>query len=164
LDKPVYYILTSQPGNTRGELRQQNYKQPGDEFSTYEMYVISVADKRTAKAETDIIDFFDAPRLRWNDGDGDHFLFEKVDRGHQRFRIIEVNVNDGRTRNIIDEQTQTFIFEQRIVTNYLPATSEIVWVSEKDGWRHIYLVDAKKRGDKEPGNQRRLGGSRDRQH
>jgi dipeptidyl aminopeptidase/acylaminoacyl peptidase len=144
IDKPVYYVLTSQPGTTRGELRQQNYKQPGDEFSTYEMYVIAVADKRITKVETDIIDFFDAPRLRWNDGDNDHFLFEKVDRGHQRFRIIEANLADGKTRNIVDEQTQTFIYEQRIITHYIPATSEIVWVSEKDGWRHIYLVDAKK--------------------
>lgn len=144
VDKPVYYILTSQPGTTRGELKQQNYKQPGDEFSTYEMYVISVADKKTTRVATEIIDFFDAPRLRWNDGDNDHFLFEKVDRGHQRFRIIEANLADGKTRNIVDEQTQTFIYEQRIVTHYLPATSEIVWVSEKDGWRHIYLVDAKK--------------------
>jgi dipeptidyl aminopeptidase/acylaminoacyl peptidase len=144
IDKPVYYVLTSQPGTTRGELRQQNYKQPGDEFSTYEMYVIAVADKRITKVETDIIDFFDAPRLRWNDGDSDHFLFEKVDRGHQRFRIIEANLADGKTRNIVNEQTQTFIYEQRIITHYIPATSEIVWVSEKDGWRHIYLVDAKK--------------------
>jgi dipeptidyl aminopeptidase/acylaminoacyl peptidase len=144
VDKPVYYILTSQPGATRGELKQQTYKQPGDDFSTYEMYLISVADKKTTRIETDIIDFFDAPRIRWNDGDNDHFLFEKVDRGHQRFRIIEVNLADGRTRNIVDEQTQSFIFEQRIVTHYLPATSEIIWLSEKDGWRHIYLVDSKK--------------------
>ncbi|MEO8173776.1 MAG: prolyl oligopeptidase family serine peptidase, partial [Sediminibacterium sp.] len=142
-DKPVYYILSSQPGTTRGQLKQQDYKQPGDEFSTYEMYTIKVADKTVVKVQTPVIDFFDAPRLRWNDGDNDHFLYEKVDRGHQRFRIIEVNVGNGNTRNIVDEQTNTFIYEQRIFTNYLPATSEIVWITEKDGWRHIYLVDAK---------------------
>jgi hypothetical protein len=70
-------------------------------------------------------------------------MYERVDRGHQRFRIIEVNANDASTRNIVDEQTQTFIYEQRIFTYYMPATSEILWVTEKDGWRHIYLVDAK---------------------
>ncbi|NCI46789.1 S9 family peptidase [Sediminibacterium soli] len=142
-DKPVYHILTSQPGTTRGELKQQSYKQPGDDFSAYEMYLIHVADKKLVKVNTDIIDFFDAPRLRWNDGDNGHFLYEKVDRGHQRFRIIEVNAADGNTRNIVDEQTPTFIYEQRIFTQYLPATAEIVWVTEKDGWRHIYLVDAR---------------------
>ncbi len=144
IDKPVYYILTSQPGTTRGEVKQQNYKQPGDEFSTYEMHIIKVADKSVTKVNTDLIDFFDAPRLRWNDGDTSHFLYERVDRGHQRFRVIEVNAADGSTRNIVDEKTNTFIYEQRIFTNYLPATSELIWITEKDGWRHIYLVDTKK--------------------
>lgn len=50
----------------------------------------------------------------------------------------------GNTRNIVDEQTKTFIYEQRIFTSYLPNTNEIIWVTEKDGWRHIYLVDAVK--------------------
>jgi dipeptidyl aminopeptidase/acylaminoacyl peptidase len=143
VDKPVYYILTSQPGTTRGELKQQPYKQPGDDFSTYEMFLVSLGDKVIKKVNTDIIDFFDAPRLHWNDDDPAHFMYERVDRGHQRFRIIEVNANDASTRNIVDEQTQTFIYEQRIYTYYLPATSEVLWVTEKDGWRHIYLVDAK---------------------
>jgi dipeptidyl aminopeptidase/acylaminoacyl peptidase len=150
IDKPVYHILTSVPGTTRGELKQQPYKQPGDDFSTYEMHVINVADRSVKKVNTDIIDFFDAPRIRWNDGDPAHFMFEKVDRGHQRFRIIEVTASDGSTRNIVDEQTKTFIYEQRIFTHYLPATSEIIWVTEKDGWRHIYLVDAKKGSVKNP--------------
>lgn len=143
VDKPVYYVLTSVPGTTRGEMKERPYKQPGDDFSTYEMHLIKVADKAVIKVKTDIIDFFDAPRLNWNSDDPDHFMFERVDRGHQRFRIIEVNANDGSTRNIVDEQTKTFIYEQRIFTYYLPATSEILWGTEKDGWRHIYLVDAK---------------------
>jgi dipeptidyl aminopeptidase/acylaminoacyl peptidase len=143
VDKPVYYIATSLPGTMRGEVKQQNYKQPGDDFSNYEMYIIKVDDKSVTRVQTDIIDFFDPPRLRWNEGDNDHFMYERVDRGHQRFRIIEVNAQDATTRNIIDEQTNTFIYEQKIVTQYLTTTSEIIWVTEKDGWRHIYLVDAK---------------------
>ncbi|MEO6915738.1 MAG: prolyl oligopeptidase family serine peptidase, partial [Chitinophagaceae bacterium] len=63
------------------------------------------------------------------------------DRGHQRFRIIEVNTETGTSRKIVDEKTKTFIFEQRIFTNYLHDTHEIIWVTEKDGWRHIYLID-----------------------
>lgn len=144
VDKPVYFIATSLPNTTRGEVKQQNYKQPGDDFSTYEMHIINLKNKKVTKVKTDIIDFFDAPVLRWNYGDKDHFMFERVDRGHQRFRIIEVNIEDGSTRNIVDEKTNTFIYEQKIFTHYLPATAEIVWVTEMDGGRHIYLVDSKK--------------------
>lgn len=149
-DKTVQFILTSLPGTTRGEVKEQPYKQPGDAFSTYEMFVLRLSDKSVKKVQTEIIDFFDAPRLRWNDGAPDKFLFEKVDRGHQRFRIIEVNANEAAARNIVDEQTKTFIYEQRIITYYIPKSAEIIWSSEKEGWRHLYLVDSKKGAIKNP--------------
>ncbi len=45
-------------------------------------------------------------------------------------------------KNIIDEQTKTFIYDNRIFIHYMPATNEFIWTSEKDGWRNIYLIDA----------------------
>ena len=140
-DSSVYYILTDVPGTTRGQLRSQPYKQPGDPFTTYEMYVFNIAGKTTTRVNTDLIDFFDAPVLHWRQPDARHFLYEKVDRGHQRFRIIEVDVANGNTRTILDEKSSTFIYESRIYTHYLPETNELLWTSEKDGWRHLYLVN-----------------------
>lgn len=140
-DSVVYYVLSSQPGTTRGQLRSHPYKQPGDRFTTYEMYLFPIASAQPVKVQTPLIDFFDAPALHWRSGDARYFLYEKVDRGHQRFRIIEVDAATGNTRTVLDEQSPTFIYESRIFTAYLP-DNKIVWTSEKDGWRHIYLVDA----------------------
>lgn len=140
-DSLVYYVSTSVPNTTRGVLHSQPYKQPGDAFTTYEMLLFPVQQTKPVKVKTDIIDFFDAPLLHWTK-DNTHFFYEKVDRGHQRFRIIEVEPGSGDTRTILDEQTKTFIYEGRIYTHYLPETKEIIWTSEKDGWRHIYLLDA----------------------
>jgi dipeptidyl aminopeptidase/acylaminoacyl peptidase len=142
--KEVYYILSSLPATTRGALRSQRYAQPGDEFSSYEMYVFPVASKQPLKVNTEKYDFLGFPSLRWRKDNNRYFTYEKADRGHQRFRIIEVDAETGNTRNIVDEQTNTFIYEQRIFTSYLPETNEIIWSSEKDGWRHLYLVDAVK--------------------
>ncbi len=141
-DSAVYYVLSSVTGTTRGQLKSHPYKQPGDSFTTYEMYIFPVQKQASVKVNTPIIDFFDAPRLYWAK-DNTHFYYEKVDRGHQRFRIIDVDLASGDTRTILDEQTKTFIYANRIYTHYLPATDEILWTSEKDNWRHIYLVDAK---------------------
>ena len=140
-DSSVYYVLSSVPGTTRGQLRSQPYKQPGDPFTTYEMFVFPVQQTAPIKVNTPVIDFFDAPLLHWTK-DNSHFYYEKVDRGHQRFRIIEVNAQNGSSRTIVDEQTKTFIYTNQIFTYYLPQTNEILWTSEKDNWRHIYLVDA----------------------
>ena len=140
-DSAVYYVLSSVPGTTRGQLQSHPYKQPGDTFTTYEMYVFPVQQTSAIKVNTPIIDFFDAPRLHWTKGNS-HFYYEKADRGHQRFRIIDVDVANGNTRTVLDEQAKTFIYTNRIYTYYLPQTDEILWTSEKDNWRHIYLVVA----------------------
>jgi dipeptidyl aminopeptidase/acylaminoacyl peptidase len=139
--KKVYYILSSQPDTFRGELKSQEYMQPGDDFTSYEMYVFDLQKKAAKKVDIDKIDFFGPPQLHWRKGENNIFTFERRDRGHQRFRVIEVNANTGATKNIIDEKTNTFIYEQKIFTEYLPDTHEIVWATEKDGYRHLYLID-----------------------
>jgi dipeptidyl aminopeptidase/acylaminoacyl peptidase len=141
-DRQVSIIFSSLPNTTRGVVRSRDYPQPGDEFTSYEMFVIPVETGQVIKVKSDIIDFFDAPVIRWRQPANTHFTYEKVDRGHQRFRVIEVEAATGNTRNVIDETTKTFIYQNLIYTHYLPETNEIIWSSEKDGWRHLYLVDA----------------------
>lgn len=141
IDLPVYYVLSSVANTTRGQLKQHAYKQPGDPFTSYEMFLFQIENQKTSKVDTPIIDFFDAPELHWRNGDSGYFTYEKVDRGHQRFRIIEVNANTAQTRSIVDEKTDTFIYESRLFTHYLKKSNEVVMTSEKNGWRHLYLVD-----------------------
>jgi dipeptidyl aminopeptidase/acylaminoacyl peptidase len=80
--------------------------------------------------------------------DGRRFAYQQVDRGHQRFRLIEVDSHTGGTRNLIDEQTETFIWTAHTenlslsLVNWLPKTDEVIYVSERDGWRHLYLIGA----------------------
>ncbi len=140
-DSAVYYVLSSVGGTTRGQLRQRPYKQPGDPFTTYEMFLFRVADKKKEKVNTPLLDFFGAPELHWRFHDPRYFTFERVERGHQRFRVIEVDAQTAQTRTVIDETTTSFIYEQRLFTHYLSTTGEMLMTSEKDGWRHIYRMD-----------------------
>ncbi|SEP45976.1 S9 family peptidase [Niastella yeongjuensis] len=143
-EKPVYYVLSSVDTSSRGILQSHEYAQPGDPFTGYVLYTLNIADKKLVKAATELYNFLDYPWVHWRTNDNTFFTFEKADRGHQRYRIIEVNVNTGFTRNLIDQQTNTFIYESRIFTWYTAATNEIIWSSEKDGYNHLYLVDAVK--------------------
>jgi len=67
----------------------------------------------------------------------------------------------GTSRNLIDEKTDTFIWTahaeavfanaaQSSQVNWLSQSDEIIYVSERDGWRHLYLVDAKEGTIKNP--------------
>jgi dipeptidyl aminopeptidase/acylaminoacyl peptidase/uncharacterized protein (DUF885 family) len=144
--KEVYLIESSPPGGGRAKLRTRPYALPGDKFPAYEPTLFDVATRKAIKPAVDRIDF-GTPRLRWA-RDGRRFTYEKTDRGHQRFRLIEVDARTGQARNLIDERSKTFIWTAhaenvgvRPVT-WLERTDEIIYASERDGWRHLYLLDA----------------------
>ena len=140
-DSTVSFVMSSISGTTRGQLRTRPYKQPGDPFTTYEMFLFDMTGKKAVKVNTPLIDFVFASELHWRHSDSRYFTFQRVERGHQRFRLIEVDAQTAETRTTLDEQTKTFIYEQRLFTHYLPETDEVLMTSEKDGWRHIYLLD-----------------------
>ena len=139
-EEKVYRILTSVPGTTRGQLVSQPYAQPGDDNTSYEPYIFSVADRAPLKLNIPVIDFNGSPRINW-DRDNIHFYVEKPDRGHQRYRIFKVNAKTGEASTLLDEKTKTFIYLSRVFTQYLPESNEIIWSSEKDGYRHLYLIN-----------------------
>jgi dipeptidyl aminopeptidase/acylaminoacyl peptidase len=152
-NKEVYLIESSPAGGGRARLSSRPYPLPGDKFTAYESWVFDVANKTATKVETDRVDL-GRPRLRW-DKDGHHFTYEKVDRGHQRFRLVEVDAHTGQARNLIDEKTDTFIWTAHTENVNIPLVSwlksdELIYASEKDGWRHLYLVDTKAGAIKNP--------------
>ncbi|MGC8640995.1 MAG: prolyl oligopeptidase family serine peptidase [Isosphaeraceae bacterium] len=152
--KEVYLIQSSPPGGGRAKLRSRPYPLPGDKYTAYELNLFGIASKKQMKPKVDRIDF-DEPRLRWCKDDH-HFTYEKIDRGHQRFRVVEVDARTGEARNLIDETSSTFIWTAHAENvdldrvNWLDRSDEIVYASERDGWRRLYLVDAKKGTIKNP--------------
>jgi len=148
-NKEVYLIESSPAGGGRTKLHSRPYALPGDKLTRYEVNVFDVAERKQVKPEVDRFEHgWEPPRLRWN-REGLSFAYEQVDRGHQRLRVIEVDARTGAVRNLIDEKSETFIWTAHTENlrlnrvNWLEKTDEIIYASERDGWRHLYLVDAK---------------------
>jgi dipeptidyl aminopeptidase/acylaminoacyl peptidase len=130
-------------------MESRPYALPGDKFSKSEPNIFDVASRKQLKPEVDRFEHeWLTPRLQWN-RDGSRFMYQQVDRGHQRLRVIEVDTRSGATRNIIDEKSDTFIWTAHTealrlqLVNWLEKSEEIIYVSEQDGWRHLYLVEPK---------------------
>jgi dipeptidyl aminopeptidase/acylaminoacyl peptidase/uncharacterized protein (DUF885 family) len=142
----VYLVQSSPPGGGRAKLQSRPYPLPGDKFDAFELNLFDVAAGKKIRPEVDRVDF-GRPRVRWRP-DGRHFTYTKIDRGHQRYRVVEVDSKTGQSRNLIDEKSETFVWtahaENLTLTtlNWLDKSDEIVYVSERDGWRHLYLIDA----------------------
>jgi dipeptidyl aminopeptidase/acylaminoacyl peptidase len=145
-NKEVHLLQSSPQGGGRAVLSSRPYPLPGDKFTAYEPWVFDPEAKTATKVDIDRTDF-GRPNLRWKK-DGRLFTYEKVDRGHQRFRLVEVDSHTGKSRNLIDEKTDTFIWTAHTeamgtpLLTWLTKTDEVLYSSEKRGWRHLHLIDA----------------------
>lgn len=149
--KEVYLIHSSPKGGGRATLESRPYALPGDKFPCYELNLFDVGAHAQIKPEVDRFEHeWLAPEIHWWPGTN-RFAYTQDDRGHQRYRVIEVDPKDGRVRNLIDERSQTFIWTthtegpERLgfqIVTWLDKSREIIHLSEQDGWRHLYLIDA----------------------
>ena len=144
----VYLVQSSPPDGGRAVMRQRPYGQAGDKFPKYEVNIFDVATHKQNKPTVDRFEHeYETPQLHWM-RDHRHFAWQQEDRGHQRLRVIEASCDDGSTRNLVDEKTKTFIWTAHTENLGLPLVNwlsddEMIYVSEMDGWRHLYLVDTK---------------------
>ncbi|UCC99792.1 MAG: DPP IV N-terminal domain-containing protein, partial [Phycisphaerales bacterium] len=109
-NKEVYLIESSPEGGGRAKFSSRSYALPGDKFATYELNLFDIDSRKQSKPDVDKLELdWQRPQLHWKK-DQHHFAYEIVDRGHQRFRVVEVDPHTGRARNLIDEKTETFIW------------------------------------------------------
>ncbi len=121
-----------------------NYTKPGDELGIKLPILFDL--KEGKKIDVDMTPFLNQYNiwlLRWNK-DNKGFCFEYNERGHQRYQLVEVNAETASSRVVIEESFPTFVHYAKTWRHYLDKTKEIIWLSERDGWRHLYLFDATK--------------------
>ncbi len=145
---PVYRIESSPKEGGRVKLQSNPYPLPGDKFAAYELNLFDLASRKQTKPAVERVDF-GRPRIRWTQ-DGKYFTYEKTDRGHQRYRLIRIDPTSGEAVIVIDDRSETFVFTYASsfgdTTRILDATDEVLYASEQDGWRHLYLYDIAKGG------------------
>lgn len=92
---------------------------------------------------------FDSPEKQFHVGDvkwsksGDYFTFIYNKRGHDEFIIYRVDADSDQARPVVKEKADTFISYTNGYRHDIEDKGEILWLSERDGWRHLYLFDAK---------------------
>ncbi|WP_153796314.1 S9 family peptidase [Foetidibacter luteolus] len=92
------------------------------------------------------------PRMEWAAGNTE-LIIEQLNRKQQQSRIMLVNAVTGSARTIHEETSEAWIDCKERWNNgdpsgweWLPDGKSFLWVSEKDGWQHIYIIT---RGGKE---------------
>ncbi len=149
-DRQVHYVESSPADQLQPKHSTINYRKPGDALDVAVPVMFDVVTRK--QVEIDNALFPSAYSLSvptwWKDSRG--FTFEYNQRGHQAYRIIEVDAFTAKPRALIDEQTKTFFYYNplgpgmsagRRYRHDLGDGKEIIWASERDGWEHLYLYD-----------------------
>ncbi len=135
-------LVNSVPADSfQPTVRSINYPKPGDSV----LYFSPVLVETATGAETAIDDtLFKNPwsldRWSWKP-DSSAFRFVYNERGHQTMRVLEVSTN-GTVRALVDERCETFFcYSSKFFLEFLDETGELIWMSERSGWNHLYLYD-----------------------
>ena len=149
-DRNVFYIESSPSDQIQPKHMSISYRKPGDALDIAAPVLFDVAAKKEIEIDRALFPnpYNITPPVWWKDGRG--FTFEYNQRGHQVYRVIEINAQNGSARTLIDEQSKTFIYYNQLgpglsggrrFRHDVNDGEEIIWASERDGWEHLYLYD-----------------------
>ncbi len=139
----VQMIESSPKSQLQPRLKSIQYLKPGDKIAITKPRLFDIARRREIPLDDAL---FESPwhidRLRWAE-DSSRFTFLYNQRGHQVMRIVAVDADKGKARTLIEEAPGTFVnYFQKLYVYFLDDRAEIIWMSERDGWNHLYRFDA----------------------
>jgi dipeptidyl aminopeptidase/acylaminoacyl peptidase len=146
----VHYVWSSPEDQLQPEHWAMQYAKPGDLLDLEEPVLFDVRSSKQIRIDARLFpNPFDLSDLVWRK-DSRAVSFEYNARGHQVYRVIEVDAHSGAARAVISEEPKTFFYYNRSAATLqagkrfrhdLHDGRELIWMSERDGWNHLYLID-----------------------
>ena len=126
------------------------YAKPGDELDLEQPVLFHLNPARQLPVANELFPSpYELSDSVWRK-DSRAVTFEYNQRGHQAYRIIEVDAGTARARAVVSEEAKTFFYYNRANSTLSSGKrfrydvadgKEVVWMSERDGWNHLYLYD-----------------------
>ncbi|MHB1864380.1 MAG: DPP IV N-terminal domain-containing protein [Gemmatimonadaceae bacterium] len=149
--REVHYVVSTPPDQLQPKDSVRFYQKPGDRLDVRRPVLFNLDTQRQIEVSDAL--FPNAYNITvpiwWKDGRA--FTFEYNQRGHQVYRVIEVDGTTGAARAIVDEHSDTFIDYPRANGSLTDSGrqfrydigdgKQMIWMSERDGWCHLYLYD-----------------------
>jgi dipeptidyl aminopeptidase/acylaminoacyl peptidase len=144
--RKIQYVESSPSDQLQPKYHTIDYAKPGDALDQPLPVLFNVETKKQTLVDNTLFpNPYNLSRLEWRK-DGRAFTFEYNQRGHQIYRVIEVEAATGKPRAVISEEPKTFFYYNASPSGKkyrydLADGKEVIWMSERDGWNHLYLYD-----------------------
>jgi len=149
--REVHYVQSSPEDQLQPKHSTLPYAKPGDVLDVQQPVIFDVASKTALAIDNSLFpNPYALSRLEWRK-DSRAVSFEYNQRGHQVYRVIEADATTGKARAVISEEPTTFFNYRTANGNQSDSGKkyrfdvadgkEVIWMSERDGWNHLYLLD-----------------------
>jgi len=142
--RQVHYVESSPSDQLQPKTMTIEYAKPGDVLDLQQPMLFLVDEKKELAIDNALFPNpyeLSRPGPVWRK-DSRAFTFEYNQRGHQAYRIIEVDAGTGKARSLVDEESKTFFcYSGKKYRHDINDGQEVIWMSERDGWNHLYLYD-----------------------
>jgi dipeptidyl aminopeptidase/acylaminoacyl peptidase len=142
--RTVYFLESSPRDQVQPKLHSHPYAKPGDPLPAQRPQMFDLASRKPMAVENRLFDNpWSMEDYRWA-ADSSRFTFLYNQRGHQALRLLAIDAASGAVKPIIEEHSNTFIdYSGKYFLHRLNVSGELIWMSERDGWNHLYLYDGK---------------------
>lgn len=118
------------------------YPVAGEDPSSCKIGVVDVATAKTTwiNVPGDAIQHY-IPRMEWTTNPNE-IILQQLNRAQNESRLFIGNISNGTTRVISQESSNSWVDVRGTFGkwDWLDGGKQFVWLSEKDGWRHIYKI------------------------
>jgi dipeptidyl aminopeptidase/acylaminoacyl peptidase len=141
-NRKIQYVESSPADQLQPKYHTMDYAKPGDVLDLPRPVLFHVGNRKQFVIDDALFpNPYQLSRIEWRK-DSRAFTFEYNQRGHEVYRIIEVDAATFKPRAVISEEPKTFFCYSSKKYRYdLADGSEVIWMSERDGWNHLYLFD-----------------------
>ncbi|RAV27627.1 S9 family peptidase [Sinomicrobium soli] len=143
-DRKIRFVRSSPRDRLQPVLESRDYLKPGDELPFRSPQLFHISTGKHVGISTDLFrSQYSLSAFRWRD-DSSAFTFEYNQRGHQVYRVLSADAESGEVSVIVGETSPTFIDYSGKKYRYDTSDGkELIWASERDGYNHLYLYDAR---------------------
>lgn len=143
-ERIVHYIESSPKDQLQPKHFTRPYPKPGDEIDTRAPWVFFTTGDAALPVDADLVgNPFECRHLAWRQ-DSRRLTFECIGRGFDRHHVIEIDSATRKQKVLVREESDTFVFVYgNSFRHDLGDGEEILWMSERDGWKHLYLLDGR---------------------
>jgi dipeptidyl aminopeptidase/acylaminoacyl peptidase len=141
-DRRVTIVESSPRDQLQPRTMTYAYLKPGDRIPQDRPYLFDPEKKKEIPVDNALFDNpWSITNHHWSP-DSKRFYFLYNQRGHGVMRVIALDAATGKAEAVVNEECKTFFdYNSKLYLRYLDETGELLWMSERSGWNHLYRID-----------------------